>query len=72
MKEQPMIESRNSLFRGELIPKPLPATVIYDAKEEPLYTCPYCGHVSDADGCDFIGAEPGCMFCNQCNREFEA
>lgn len=65
-----MIKSRNSLFRGEMIEKPKQAKCIYDASGEALYTCPNCGNVSDTDGCDIIGAEPGCLFCNQCNREF--
>jgi hypothetical protein len=66
-----MIPSKNSLFRGMMIEKPKRAKVIYQPDGEPLYTCPYCGHTSDEDGCGVVGAEPNCLFCNQCNREFE-
>jgi hypothetical protein len=66
-----MIPSRNSIFRGEMVEKPKRATIIYDAAGEPLYRCPNCGNVASADECDCIGAEPDCLFCNQCNREFE-
>lgn len=66
-----MIESRNEFFPGMMIEKPKRATVIYDARGMALYTCPYCGNVSDEDGCDVMGAEPNCLFCNQCHGEFE-
>lgn len=66
-----LIESRNGLFKGEMVKKPLRATVIYDAQGEPVYGCPHCGNVATADECDCIGAEPGCLFCNKCSGEFE-
>ena len=64
------IKSRNELFRGEVIEKPKRAKVIYDAAGEPLFRCPNCGNLAHPDDCEIIGAEPGCLFCNQCNREF--
>ena len=48
------------------------ASHILDALGEPIYTCPHCGNQASEDDCDGIGAEPGCLFCNQCNQEFEA
>jgi hypothetical protein len=65
------IKSRNELFRGELIDKPPRAKVIYDAKGESMFVCPHCKHTAHPEDCDILGAEPGCLFCNQCNREFE-
>lgn len=66
----PTIKSKSDLFPGMEIEKPKQATFICGAKGEPIYTCPYCGNASDADGCDVVGAEPDGLFCNQCNREF--
>lgn len=66
------IKSQNSVTKGELIDKPPRATIaLYTPEGEPMYRCPHCGNVEDADGCDCLGAEPGCLFCNQCNGEFE-
>ena len=31
--------------------------------------CPKCGHSDDIDGFDVLGADFGCVFCNQCNTE---
>ena len=66
------IKSKNSLFRCQLIEKPKRAKVIYSADGEPLFICPHCGHTASEEECDCLGAEPDCMFCNQCNREFQA
>ncbi len=65
------IKSRNSLFLGQTFEKPKRATVIFGAQDEAIYTCPYCKKQSCEDECDVMGAEPDCMFCNKCNREFE-
>lgn len=51
-----------------------PVAVIVGEVEDtgaPIYRCPECGHESDAEGCDVMGADPGCLFCNQCNTEFD-
>jgi hypothetical protein len=69
MSEQ--IQSRNDLFPGQLIDKPPLATILFDAAGEPLYVCPYCRDAAPIDDHDCIGAEPNCLFCNRCNREFE-
>jgi len=34
-----------------------------------LLQCPKCGHVEDIQGYDVLGADPGNLFCNQCNFE---
>ncbi len=65
------IKSKSDLFPGMVIEKPKMATFIYDAQGVHLYRCPYCKNVADSDECDVCGAEPDCLFCNQCNREFE-
>ena len=66
------IRSRSDLFKGELVEKPKKAkSVVYNANEEPVWKCPNCGEMVDVNGCDVIGAEPGCLFCNRCNMEFE-
>lgn len=67
----PQIQSRNDLFPGQLIDKPPMARVLFDAAGEPLYVCPHCTHAASCDDCDAIGAEPYCLFCNQCGGEFE-
>jgi hypothetical protein len=66
------IKSKSDLFPGKLVKKPKRAKVIHDAEGNALYVCPYCGHTDDADGCDIMGAEPGCMFCLKCSGEFQA
>lgn len=66
-----MIESQNELFPGKMIPKPPLATVIDDARGEPIYICPHCKASANANDCDCIGAEPYCLFCNKCGGEFE-
>jgi hypothetical protein len=66
------IKSRNSLFLGEKVDKPKRVrTTIYDAEGEPIMKCPHCKAMITYDDCDVCGAEPGCMFCNKCNREIE-
>lgn len=64
------IKSKSDLFTDMNIEKLKQATVIYDAKGEPLYKCPNCGNIASDEECDVIGAEPDCLFCNQCNHEF--
>jgi hypothetical protein len=67
-----MIHSKSDLCRGELVEKPRRVkTVIYDKDDEPICKCPNCGAMNSEDDCDMGGCEPGCLFCNQCNREFE-
>jgi len=34
-----------------------------------LYVCPICWNVENLDNYDVIGADPGMLFCNQCNRQ---
>lgn len=65
-----MIPSKNSLFLGEMVEKPLQASSIDGPDGEPIYTCPHCRNIATIDECDCCGAEPNCVFCNQCNREF--
>jgi hypothetical protein len=67
----PQIVSKSDLFRGEMVNKPKPCKTIYDSMGEPLYICPSCGNCANSDNCGVVGAEPGCLFCNQCNTEFE-
>lgn len=54
-----------------MIEKPARATFIYGPDEEPIYTCPYCKKQVTIDECDCLFAEPGCVFCFYCSREFE-
>lgn len=64
------IKSRSDLFRGMLIDKPPTALVVgYDPAHGDIYACPKCGNRAHADDCDVCGAEPDCLFCNQCNGE---
>jgi hypothetical protein len=65
------MKSRNELFKGMEIDKPPRAKVIYDAKGDGMFVCPHCQNAAYEDDCDAMGAEPDCLFCNQCNREFE-
>jgi hypothetical protein len=65
------IKSKSDLFRGEMVEKPRRAQVSYDAAGVPQYVCPNCSNFAGEDDCDVMGAEPNCLFCNQCNREFE-
>lgn len=67
------IRSKNPIFRNDpvMIDKPKKAVAIYNAQREKLYRCPYCGCMATMDECDVMGAEENCLFCNQCNREFE-
>lgn len=65
-----LIASRNELFRGELIEKPKLASWV-DRGTERLIRCPHCKHIEDVEACDVGGAEPGCVFCLNCNREME-
>lgn len=63
------IVSRNSLFKGELVDKPMPVRVWIDDEH---FTCPNCRrkvHHELDTGC--LGAEPNCLFCNFCNCEVE-
>lgn len=72
MGDVEQIISRSDLFAGELVDKPKLASIaLYGPDGEPLWKCPNCGNVAGEDDCGILGAEPGCMFCNQCNREFE-
>lgn len=36
----------------------------------PIYRCPNCGREDDAEGCDVMFADPGCLFCNGCGYQF--
>lgn len=66
------IISQSDCTKGELIDEPPRATIaLYTPDGAPMYRCPHCGNVEHAGGCDCLGAEPGCLFCNQCNGEFE-
>lgn len=72
MDEQRQIKSKNDLFLGELVDKPLRVKVtLSTSDDEPIYKCPHCGEMITDDDCGVLGAEPGCLFCNKCNREFE-
>lgn len=74
MKAKPkQIVSRSDLFEGELVDKPKLALFSTEMDEdgEQKWICPNCAAVIGPDDCDVCGAEPGCLFCNQCNREFE-
>lgn len=65
------IRSKNELFRGKMIVKPKQAIVAgEDAEGFDIFQCPNCGNRATAEDCDVCGAEPDCLFCNQCNREF--
>lgn len=66
------IRSENPMFRGQLIDKPKTALFSAERDEdgEQKWICPNCAAVIGPDDCDVCGAEPDCMFCNQCNREF--
>jgi hypothetical protein len=46
------------------------ATFVLGPDEAPIYHCPHCGNDATDEECDVLGAEFGCLFCNQCNREF--
>lgn len=37
-----------------------------------IYRCPHCGKIADAEGCDVLGADEGCLFCTDCHCEFVA
>lgn len=47
------------------------AIVVNASDDDPIYRCPGCGKESDCDGCDVIGADPGCLFCTDCHCEFQ-
>ncbi len=66
-----MVKSNNPLFPDMMIEKPKRATVIAGPDGGHFFKCPYCGSISTEDECDVMGAEDNCLFCNQCNREFE-
>lgn len=66
----PTIKSKNNLFLEMEIEKPKLATHIINVEGDEIYKCPHCGNCATADECDVIGAEPNCLFCNKCNREF--
>lgn len=69
----PKIKSRNPIFKEEKIEKPKPALVIANTMGGAcIYQCPTCGAHLTEDDCDVIGAEPDCLFCNQCSHEFRA
>ncbi len=68
------MRSKNPIFKDDPpiidIPKravSLLTTSVFD----PIYQCPYCGHMAAVDDCDVMGAEKDCLFCPQCNREFQ-
>ena len=33
--------------------------------------CPTCGNVTDIQNYDCLGADPDCVFCNQCHQEIQ-
>jgi hypothetical protein len=69
---RPQIKSRNSLFEGDMVDKPMAALVVGEDHEGfAIYACPRCGNRATVLECDVLGAEPGCSFCNQCHTEFE-
>ena len=35
------------------------------------YECPQCEWRGNLDDCDVLGADPGCVFCPECEQEFE-
>lgn len=39
--------------------------------DEEIVRCPVCGNEEEIDGYDVIGADPGCLFCNQCDTEID-
>ena len=34
-----------------------------------ILICPKCEHADVLDGWDVLGADAGCLFCNNCNTE---
>lgn len=37
----------------------------------PIYVCPHCRNEAAVEECDVMGADEGCVFCNQCSLEFK-
>lgn len=72
--KMPKIKSRSDLFKGQMVEKPKCAIVVGHRPHpdgQAIYACPGCGEHMDADECDVLGAEPGCVFCTTCSTEFE-
>ncbi len=38
-------------------------------EDDTLLRCPECGHADILDGFDSLGADPDCVFCNNCGEE---
>lgn len=34
-----------------------------------IHECPVCGNIGTLDDFDCLGADPGCVFCNECGEE---
>lgn len=65
-----VIDAVDNLIKDK--PKPPKAEMVRDDDDlGPIWKCPHCGHAEDADACDCVLADPGCLFCNQCGGEFE-
>lgn len=45
------------------------STGLTDELGEELLRCPYCGAIASLQNYDCMGADDGCIFCNQCNKE---
>jgi len=66
------IRSKNKLLKGQLIEKPPKATVVGEDEDGyDIFLCPHCKKQTTWQDCDICGAEPDCMFCRECNMEFE-
>jgi hypothetical protein len=67
------IQSKNELFFGEEFDKP--PLALFAGRENKdrfeMLLCPHCGKEQDPEHCDCLGAEPNCLFCFDCHREFE-
>ena len=68
--EDELVPDRSGLFPGEMFPKPLASLLVVPVGGEDLHKCPYCNGLVDADRCDAMGADLGCVFCELCGREF--
>ncbi len=65
------MRSESSVTKGIIIDIPPTAQLLLDAKGDYIYKCPHCGNWATDEDCDAIGAEDNCLFCNQCNQEFD-
>jgi len=52
-----------------LLPKPKLLSIAVGTSEELL--CPCCGFQGNIQDFDVLGADDGCLFCNQCGEEVE-